>query len=730
MRYGFSEYFKKRDANKPYKNRQEELKDYLSLVDVLLENYMDIIMEHEEGLVFHRGVPMTAEQIEIIYEQEPGERGIDRLDDETIETAEKAFSYIGGRYKATPENTFLPIRSLIKRFDLSDFEKFCLIFSIATEENLTYGRMLGFLVQNKSGHMATYGAVLVIYEALYGENCKRVYDDKKMDTFFFLPDKDKSIPGMRYFRTMQLYFAMREYIFGNGEALVKRLSFKDEDKEVVFFDEEVERLCNIKKEEPLQIFMESKDAEDVLYILSVAGKKKNEPIYLLDEADFEEDGYVEKLITASLYKGIVALHINRVQEALSPEHREIVTRTEAEHRESIKKALETIRSYLPAGEIFIYGPERMPEKEIPDEMSPLIFSVPLPGMDTRKKIWEYFIKKYGITLSEDISLDDLSDCYRFSFGMIRSVIRRAKLQMSDSFEKKKGKLTKDILLPVLFRRNDANFGALATFIPAAYTWDDIEMDERERNVLKTACNRYRLRGRLDKAYGIADKNAYGNGVSVLLYGPPGTGKTMAARVISNELSLPLYRVDVSRIFSKYIGETEKNLSAIFEEAEKSNVILFFDEADALFTKRTDISDANDKHANAQTAFLLQKIEEYPGITLLATNLYHNFDTAFIRRITYVSRLDAPDAATRKRLWLNTLPKSVPMENDIDFDFLSERFEISGANIKSILMSAAYMAGAEGVPVSASHIIKAMRYEFVKLGRIIDPAEFGKYVMYV
>ncbi|MCR5467639.1 MAG: ATP-binding protein, partial [Lachnospiraceae bacterium] len=255
------------------------------------------------------------------------------------------------------------------------------------------------------------------------------------------------------------------------------------------------------------------------------------------------------------------------------------------------------------------------------------------------------------------------------------------------------------------------------------------MDERERDILKTACNRFRLKGRLDKRYGIADKNAYGNGVSVLLYGHPGTGKTMAARVISSELSLPLYKVDMSQMISKYIGETEKNLSIVFERAAKSNVILFFDEADALFTKRTEVSDANDKHANAQTAFLLQKIEEYQGITLLATNLYHNFDTAFIRRITYVARMDAPDAATRKRLWLNTLPKSVPMDEDIDFDFLAERFELSGANIKAILLSAAYLAGEKEEAVSVAHIIKAMRYEFVKLGKIIDPAEFGKYVMY-
>ncbi|MCR5098835.1 MAG: ATP-binding protein [Lachnospiraceae bacterium] len=215
-----------------------------------------------------------------------------------------------------------------------------------------------------------------------------------------------------------------------------------------------------------------------------------------------------------------------------------------------------------------------------------------------------------------------------------------------------------------------------------------------------------------------------------MYGAPGTGKTMAAQVVANELGLPLYRVDVSQIFSKYIGETEKNLGVIFEEAKKVNVILFFDEADALFAKRTEVGDSNDRYANAETAYLLQKIEEHNGMTILATNLYHNFDSAFVRRITYVVHIDSPDEATRLRLWKHTLPETCRFSSDVDFEYLAEHFELSGSNIKAILQTAAYYAGGFDRAITMADVIMALRYELEKLGRIIDSTDFGNYGVYL
>ncbi len=735
MRYSFEQYFgDEENGIRPYANGREELKDRFRLFDIILENFMDVIMEHEQGLVFHRGVPMTPEQIEIIYEQEPEERGIDMLDDETIGVVEKAFSYIRNRQELTGDDVFLPFRELVKNFNLSHFEEFALMMSAACEESPTYGRMLGFLVQNKSGHTATYGALIVMYEAIYGEDAEESYDSDKMNAFFFRPDENGSVPEMIYFRTLRLYSTMRDYIFGDGEISRDSNAFKERSVSPVFFDDEEKRIASMSVETaaPMQVYIEARDGEDVLHLLSCAAGKRNVPMYLLDEADSEEEEkvreeFIQKLIIAKLYPGFVVIRIGSDRTDDFKNVGEAGTLRRDEHRKKILRLMRIVRKYLPEGVVFLFGAEKMPENMIPDQYAPLVFPLAVPNRKVRYDIWNFFLKETGLTAGEDLDLYDMADRYSFSYGMIRTVVRRAALQTLSGKERV---LTRDVLLPVIFRRNESDFGELATFIPAAYTWDDIEMDDKERKILMTACNRFRLRSRIDEVYGIADRNAYGNGVSVLMYGPPGTGKTMAARVISSELSLPLYRVDVSQIFSKYIGETEKNLGRIFKEAQKSDCILFFDEADSLFAKRTDVSDSHDRHANAQTAFLLQKIEEYPGMTLLATNLYHNFDNAFVRRITYVARFDAPDAATRERLWKNTLPDSVPMEDGIDFGFFAQKFELSGANIKAILMSAGYMAGAEGVPVSAAHIIRAMRYEFVKIGRIIDPPEFGKYVMYL
>ncbi len=311
--------------------------------------------------------------------------------------------------------------------------------------------------------------------------------------------------------------------------------------------------------------------------------------------------------------------------------------------------------------------------------------------------------------------------------MIKAACKHAE---AEALLKQGAVLDRRMLLSSLRQLNQVNFSSLASYIEPVYTWEDITIDDRQKEILKTACDRYRLKNRVGLKWGIKKKNAYGNGVSVLLYGTPGTGKTMAAQVVSNELGLPLYRVDISQIFSKYIGETEKNLSVIFEAAKKTNVILFFDEADALFAKRTEVSDSNDKYSNSETAHLLQKIEEYDGMSLLATNHYNNFDNAFVRRITYSVHMENPDEKARLRLWTTILPKETELEEGIDFKLFARNFELSGSNIKAILHSAAYMAGVEERPVGPEHIVRAMQYEFNKLGKMINRSDFEMYGVYL
>ncbi|MEG0180070.1 MAG: ATP-binding protein, partial [Oscillospiraceae bacterium] len=352
--------------------------------------------------------------------------------------------------------------------------------------------------------------------------------------------------------------------------------------------------------------------------------------------------------------------------------------------------------------------------------------LPLPDVSMREELWRTETAAYR--LSPEVETDKLAMQHTLSADQIRRIVHAAyasALLHSDS-----GTIRREDILRAIAEENRTDFGNLASRVPAIYTWDNLKIDDRKKKLLQVACKRYMLRNKAQEQWNISSHNAYGNSLSILLYGPSGTGKTMAAQVIANEVGAELYRVDISQISSKYIGETEKNLSDLFDRAKSSNVLLFFDEADAIFAKRTEVSTSNDKHANSETAFLLQKMEEYNGICILATNFFGNFDEAMIRRITYSVGFERPDQAVRETLWREVLPPKVQLSPTINYPFFAEKFELSGSNIKAILYSAAYMALAEGVPLEDRHLVVALKYEYEKLGRLLQASELGLYAKYL
>jgi len=209
---------------------------------------------------------------------------------------------------------------------------------------------------------------------------------------------------------------------------------------------------------------------------------------------------------------------------------------------------------------------------------------------------------------------------------------------------------------------------------------------------------------------------------VLFAGPSGTGKTMAAEVIANALGLDLFRIDLSSVTSKYIGETEKNLERIFQAALRSNSVLLFDEADALFGKRSEVSDAHDRYANIEISYLLQRMEQYDGITILTTNQRSNLDEAFVRRLAFTINFPFPEQDERCALWQKVWPSHTAIEPGVDFGILARRFRLSGGNIRNIALSAALRAVAEARPVALRDILHATRREYEKVGRLLSPAE--------
>lgn len=276
-------------------------------------------------------------------------------------------------------------------------------------------------------------------------------------------------------------------------------------------------------------------------------------------------------------------------------------------------------------------------------------------------------------------------------------------------------------------RNAPRKGSIKRTI-STYTMEDLKLKKEHKETLENICAYVRYSHKVYDIWNMETKYAYGKNVTALFYGPPGTGKTMAANILSNELKMPLYRIDLSQVVDKYIGETEKRLEEIFTYADKSNVILFFDEADAIFGKRMEVKEAKDRYANTEVSYILQRIEQYNGIVLLATNFKNNIDEAFMRRMKYAVEFEMPDTNIRKEIWMSGFSRDVPLEN-IDFDYLAERVELSGGYIKNIILNAVFLGAKEGNKVTMKHILSSVRNEYIKMGKVLGPQDFGKYAYY-
>ncbi|AGP35504.1 AAA family ATPase [Sorangium cellulosum] len=263
---------------------------------------------------------------------------------------------------------------------------------------------------------------------------------------------------------------------------------------------------------------------------------------------------------------------------------------------------------------------------------------------------------------------------------------------------------------------------LAALRPARPGWDRLVLPAPALDALRAVAAHVAHRALVDEAWGFAQHHALGRGVKALLFGRPGTGKTLAAEVLAGELAMPLFRIDASRILSKWIGETEQHLARLFDEADRAHAVLFFDEADGLFGRRTTVGTATDRYANLETNYLLQRIEEHEGVVLLATNLKGNMDEAFARRLHHVIELPEPDAAARERIWRLSIPPRAPVDAGVDLGALARRFELPGGAIRNAALSAAYRAAAEGAPIRRTHLAAALLAEYTKLDRLCPRAD--------
>jgi len=266
---------------------------------------------------------------------------------------------------------------------------------------------------------------------------------------------------------------------------------------------------------------------------------------------------------------------------------------------------------------------------------------------------------------------------------------------------------------------------LAQRINPAATWDDLVLPEMHRMTLLEIAVHVKERAKVYESWGFGAKSSGGLGISALFTGGSGTGKTMAAEVLANELRLDLYRIDLSQVVSKYIGETEKNLRHVFDAAEEGGAILLFDEADALFGKRSEVKDSHDRYANIEVSYLLQRMEAYRGLAILTTNMKSAVDTAFLRRIRFIVNFPFPDAKQRAQIWEGIFPESTPTDG-LDVEKLA-RLNVAGGNIRNIALNAAFLAANAGGEVRMEHLLRAARSEYVKMEKPLTGAEIKGWV---
>ncbi|MEV7444887.1 ATP-binding protein [Streptomyces sp. NPDC091204] len=288
-------------------------------------------------------------------------------------------------------------------------------------------------------------------------------------------------------------------------------------------------------------------------------------------------------------------------------------------------------------------------------------------------------------------------------------------------------LSPDDLRTAVRAQNGAGLARLARRVEPAVGWDDLVLPAPTHRRLRELSVRARHRDQVLGQWGMRPGGGRGRGVIALFAGSSGTGKTMSAEVVAADLGMDLYVVDLSTVVDKYVGETEKNLERIFTEASAVNAVLLFDEADAIFGKRSEVKDAHDKHANMESAYLLQRMESFDGIAILTTNLRANLDEAFTRRLDVVADFPVPDATQRLALWERCLGERLPRAGDVDLAFCADRFELAGGSIRACAVTAAYFAAASGEPLTMGQVVTAVAQEYRKLGRLVLESEFGPYL---
>lgn len=644
------------------------------------------------------------------------------------DSIEEMMEYIRARAKVSEEKKIrLPFYEICEKLSFESFTVFCLACAVLASTQTDYAGVFQVIHENGGLSLPTIEAAAKLY---YGErySITGAYGDMSVCLEQLLPILNLRVQSSMPFSTLvSPDKRMIDYLFGkyplrldkDYERFMKILTRDGEELDPILANEGVLEAMEISYEDGVRIFSYYGDEGSgrKFFIRHFCKRHGLRAISIDCKKLFVYDfGFVEKALWAVTRECILTGACCCLDELVYRE----------DEKDKFFGYMDLAFSKLTEHGILVFAVSR--EKLSMREMTREEYTeleISTPSNQEREDCWKYFSK--GYTLASDVELSEMATKFLFTPGKIKAALHEAK-----SF----AAMDRDIAIPraTLFRgcnnQMSSELTQKATKVKANFGFEDIVMNKDQRETLEHAIDQMNFRKKVYDNWDYTKKYPYGRGLSILLFGAPGTGKSMCAQVIAHELNLELYRVDLSKVIDKYVGETEKSISMIFREAKKCNVVLFFDECDTLFAKRSDDGGSNQASNNNKTALLLQEVEAYDGVSVLATNYKHNIDPAFFRRMKYIVEFQFPDADTREMLWRTTIPKGTPLGEDVDIRFLAEKFEFVGGNIKNCILNAAFLAAAEGEEVCMKHYLQAIRYEFVKTGKVFTRSDFEPYASLV
>ncbi len=704
----------------PYAGAHEHLAEELARLDARIRVLLARSRPDGQSVPL-RGLALTEGEIAALLsarEATPAE--IERGELEALERADRG---IEQRLRASAEHAIgLPLPLLAERFGLSPFEEQCLVACLAPEVDGKYERIYAYIQDDLSRRHPTVDLLFALMcRSLESRVAARAAFDPRAPLrthrLLRLLDPQPNEPRPLMGCALKLDERIAAMLVGDNRIdarlasasrLVDPLSIcgdapAEHAERMACF---VGRLLERAEPGPGVVFhLKGRDGSGREALAAVAARQLDLPLLVVDleRTNGAAPAWEEFLDLcareAFLQPAVLCLRgFDRLIEVAG------------EHAAALDALFETLARYTRIA--FIAGGRTWwPRRNF---RSTRFLPLELDELDTAERARAWSSHAAFFALDERIDLGALAGKFRFTSGQLREALESAETRAlwSGSADR----ISEADLYRACRDRSTRDLAGLARKLTPRFDWKDIVLPDDQLGHLRELCDQVRLRHRVMGEWGFDRRLALGKGVAAMFSGPSGTGKTMAAEVVARELGMDLFKVDLSQVVSKYIGETEKNLDRIFTAAEDGNAVLFFDEADALFGKRSEVRDSHDRYANVEVSYLLQKMEEYQGVSILATNLRQHMDEAFLRRLQAIVEFPFPDVDLRERIWRVSFPSQAPLAEDLDLSRMAREVRLTGGNIKNIALAGAYFAAQEGESIRTDHLLRATHREFQKLGR--------------